>query len=188
MVFAARFILVLGLTAVVAGCAGTAVITSEYLTSTYHPRFLNSVAKYGALRTQIVGNPFDAPKQEVDAAITRVMSRAHPGPQFPLVTSPDEPARRSPYRVVVLFDPASYLARNQVCVGDTRQGQPVAGRIRMLMVFCTGSYAISSLVAQLPSVASPDDSRFAAALGQATITLMPPTPAEPDAAGDLEIS
>ena len=186
MVFAVRSILALALAAVVAGCAGVTVIESEYVASTYHPRFLSSVAKYGGLRTEIVGNPFPAPKQQVDAAITRVMSQAHPGPAFPLVTAPDERAQRSPYHVVVLFDPGPYMDRARACAGEMRQGEPTAGRIRMLMVFCTSNYGISSLVAELPSVASPDDPRFAAALRQATPVLMPPVPADPDAAGDWE--
>lgn len=186
MQFAIRSVLALALTAVVAGCAGTTVIDSEYVASTYHPRFLSQVAKYGALRTEIVGNPFAAPKEQVDAEITRVLSRAHVGPAFPLVTSPDEQARRSPYHMVILFDPAGYLGRNQVCAGDRRQGEPAAGQIRMMMVFCTSNSAISSLVATLPSVSSPADSQFAAALRQAAPVLMPPTPAEPDASGDWD--
>ena len=57
------------LTVALTACAG-GVINPPMIGGSYDARMLDYIASEGDLHTQVVGNPFDAPKEELDGVIT----------------------------------------------------------------------------------------------------------------------
>ena len=49
---------------------GGVVLTPTSFYSTYTPTVLNYAASHGGMLTQVVGNPFDVPKAELESSIT----------------------------------------------------------------------------------------------------------------------
>ncbi len=96
-----RSALAVTVAALVAGCA--VPTTYKWNWAQWNPDKLGYAAGQGALLTDIRGNPFNAPKTAVDAAITDTMYQSHFGPPVPFVTQAPEDYK-SPYRVVMLFD------------------------------------------------------------------------------------
>ena len=85
-----------------AACAG-GTVDSAYL-GTFDPSMLRYAAGKGAMYTEIVGNPFNAPKEEVERLVTGTMFGSHFGPDVRFSTKRD-PENSSPYRIVVMFNP-----------------------------------------------------------------------------------
>ena len=87
-----------------AACTNADVVlspTSFY--AAYTPTVLNNAATTGGMLVEVVGNPFDAPKAELEQSITGAMDGNHFGPHVDFVTTPPE-GFRSPYRIVMVFD------------------------------------------------------------------------------------
>ncbi len=105
-----------------AACGGGAVKVQPTYVNSYDPGMLQYAVSKGAILTEVVGNLFDVPKEEVDAAVTRSMTGATFGrmARFTTKVSPDY---NSPYRVVVLLDPALGAQANRLC---SDPGQPTA--------------------------------------------------------------
>ena len=59
---------------------GDVVVSPTSFYPAYTPTVLNYAATHGGMLTQVVGNPFDVSKEELERRITQVMARSHFGP------------------------------------------------------------------------------------------------------------
>ena len=161
---------VAGLT--LAACGGGAVIVQPPHVRSYDPGMLRYAISKGAILTEVVGNPFDVPKEEVDAAVTGSMTGATFGRQasFKTQVSTDY---NSPYRIVFLLDPALGAQANRLC---SEPGQPTAtrpDRIRAMAAFCGSDRVITSIVGSTIKVRGPRDPAFSELIRRMTMNLFP---------------
>ena len=157
---------------VLAACGGGAVKVQPPYIGSYHPGMLQYAISRGAILTEVVGNPFDAPKEEVDAAVTRSMTGATFG-KMARFTTKTSPGYGSPYRVVVLLNPALGAQANRLC---SDPGQPTAAwpdRIRATAAFCSGDKAITSIAGSTAKVQGPRDPAFSGLIRRMTLDLFP---------------
>ncbi len=157
---------------VLAACGGGAVKVQPPYIGSYHPEMLQYAISRGAILTEVVGNPFDVPKEEVDAAVARSMTGATFGRQARFTTKAP-PGYGSPYRVVVLLNPALGAQANRLC---SDPGQPTSAwpnRIRAMAAFCSGDRAITSIAGSTAKVQGPGDSAFGELIRRMTSDLFP---------------
>jgi hypothetical protein len=157
---------------VLAACGGGAVKVQPPYVGSYDPGMLRYAISRGAILTEVVGNPFDAPKEEVDAAVTRSMTGATFG-RMARFTTKVSPGYVSPYRVVVLLDPARGAQANRLC---SDPGQPTAAwpdRIRAMAAFCGSDKAITSIAGSTAKTQGPGDPAFSELIRRMTLDLFP---------------
>ncbi len=81
-----RLVLVVLVASGAASCAGDGTTVLPVYVGSYDPGMLNYAASKGGMLTEIVGNPFDVPKEEVGRAITNNMTGSHFGPKVVFTT------------------------------------------------------------------------------------------------------
>lgn len=162
-------------------CADGAVGTAHL--GTYDPATLNYIASKGALYTQVIGNPFDAPKTDLDRSLTASMTGAHFGQTVRFSTERD-PANRSPYRVVVLFNPGAGAAEHNLCQDQAEPGPGSGGRIHVVAALCAGDSRETSVAGRIPGASGPNDPTFRHLIRRMTAQLFPPR--NPDIQDDKE--
>ena len=155
-----------------AACGGGALKVRPPYVGSYDPGMLQYAVSKGAILTEVVGNPFDASKEEVDAAVTRSMTGATFGrmARFTTKVSPDN---NSPYRVVVLLDPALGAQANRLC---SDPGQPTAAssdRTRAMAAFCSSDTAITSIAGSTAKAQGIGDPAFGELIQRMTMDLFP---------------
>ena len=156
------------------GMSGTAIAPTYYYAG-YTPTVLNYAASKGGMLTQVMGNPFQqVDRDQLNSEINGVMARSHFGPRLPFISkAPADFA--SPYRVVLLFDPAQAITGYQLCTYD---GRPAAanpgGTVRVHAALCANEKPLSSVSGEVGGVASPSDRAFKQLIGQMTVLLFPP--------------
>lgn len=155
-------------------------------TGTYDPGELRYVASKGALHTDVVGNPFGAASSAVGRAVTAAMDGANSGPPVRFTTERD-PRNPSPYRVVMVLNPAPGVAEGSVCTAADAQDGETAGTLRVIAAFCSGSDRETSVSGHLDGVAGPDDPAFAGLIRQMTAQLFPPRNPQPQDGADFDI-
>jgi hypothetical protein len=172
--------------AALAACAAGAVGPAN-VGGSYDPRMLNYVAAKGALHTRVLGNPFEAPQERLDAAVTGAMAGAHFGPPIRFSAKPD-PGNPSPYHVVVMFNPGRGVTARKACA-DPQQptAGPSGGTLRVLMAFCSADADETSVSARLARAGGPDDPAFRALIRQMTGRLLPARNPDPIGADDFDI-
>ncbi len=170
------FLLISVLWAAASACAMSDVViapTSYY--PGYTPTVLNYAATKGGMLTQVRGNPFEqATEEQLESEIARAMASSHFGPRVPFITTaPDDFA--SPYRVVVVFDPAQTVSSNKVCDGrqDSAADRP-NGVVRVHAVLCANEKPLTAVSGQARDVETPGDAKFRQLIGQMSILLFPP--------------
>ena len=86
-----RLIVIVSMAAAAASCAAGGTTVLPLYVGSYDPGMLNYAASKGGMLTEIVGNPFDVPKEEVGRAVTNNMTGSHFGPKVVFTTkaSPD---------------------------------------------------------------------------------------------------
>ena len=155
------------------GCA-SANLTYNHYFENYDPSMLSYAAGQGALYTQIFGNPFDVPKQQLEQKITDTMYGSHFGPRVPFVTQrPTD--YKSPYRVVILFNPASNLNAAKICRQEAVPSAAQPGVVRILGALCSNEDRETSVVGEIAGVTGPDDPAFRQLIRQITTLLLPRT-------------
>ena len=169
------FLLIGGLLALAPACAMSDVViapTSYY--PGYTPTVLNYAATKGGMLTQVRGNPFEQTTEgQLESDIARVMAASHFGPRLPFITTaPDDFA--SPYRVVVVFDPAQTVSSYKVCDGrqDSAADRP-EGMVRVHAVLCANEKPLTAVSGQARNVETPRDANFTQLIGQMSILLFP---------------
>ena len=154
----------------VAGCSVPTTYKWDY--EQWSKSKLGYAAGQGALLTDIRGNPFNAPKTEVDATITDTMYKSHFGPPVPFVTQAPEDYK-SPYRVVMLFDPKETMSSHELCTGEPEAGEPDGGLIKVAAAFCAQDIHETSVWGTVGRTSSPDDPEFQALIRKMTNQLFP---------------
>lgn len=181
----ARVIAVFGISLGLAACTGQTIMYSDAQhlprgrQAQYDAWTLNYVASRGGMLTQVVGNPFAVPKQEVEAVVTRIFTRDHPGPRFPFFTEPPDDYI-SPYRVVVLFNPARNANVSRLC---ERPQQPTWGRdgvVEVTAVLCTSERVVTKASGAVLGASGPQDPRFEDLMQQVVVLLLPVDTPKPD--------
>ena len=170
---------------VLAGAASACTSTDVVLSPTsyygaYTPSVLNYSATSGGILVEVVGNPFDAPKADLERSITGAMAGSHFGPQVDFVTTPPEDFR-SPYRIVMVFDSTQGYTQAKLCA-QTETIQPEAGEtVRAHAALCAAEQPLTGVNGRVSDVTGPDDPKFGRFIAQMTTNLLPPT--NPDRRG-----
>ena len=170
-----RFLLILLILAGAgSACSSSVVVLSPTsYDGAYRPTVLNYAATSGGILVEVVGNPFDVPKADLESAITSAMTGSHFGQQVDFVTTPPE-GFRSPYRIVILFDPTQNYTANKLC----KQGksiQPGTGEIvKVHAALCANGAALTGVSGRIGGVTGQDDPQFRRLISQITMNLLPP--------------
>ena len=172
MTKAMRLPLAIAATGGLAACIGTGAVIPGY-TGTSDPSMLRYAAGKGDMFTEVVGNPFNAPKEEVVRAATGTMYRAHFGPPIHFKTERDAD-NTSPYRVVLLFNPGRNVTPIKLCEYSRQPTQPVSSKLRVMLAFCSSGYRETSVTGRVDGVTAPNDASFQALIRQMTGQLLPP--------------
>ncbi len=164
---------------ILAGAASACTSTDVVLSPTsyygaYTPSVLNYSATSGGILVEVVGNPFDAPKADLERSITGAMTGSHFGPQVDFVTTPPEDFR-SPYRIVMVFDSTQGYTQAKLCA-QTETIQPEAGEtVRAHAALCAAEQPLTGVNGRVSDVTGPDDPKFGRFIAQMTTNLLPPT-------------
>ena len=158
-----------------AGCNGQGLtvvrpVTHDYA---YTPQFVNDLAQYGAVPTEVVGNPFDARKERLDEVVTQTVRTAHFGQDLDFTTTPPADSL-SPYRLVVLFNPARNARPERLCSDSNQPTAAAEDRVAVMMAFCSSDYRISSTVGSRGGVSGVEDPGFRDLLAGTVTVLLPP--------------
>ncbi|MDJ0943516.1 MAG: hypothetical protein QNJ30_08630 [Kiloniellales bacterium] len=165
-----RGALAVGIAAVAAGCDWPRTYKWDW--QQWSPNKLRYAAGEGAMLTEIRGNPFSVPKTKVEAVITDTMYGAHFGPRVPFVTQVPED-HRSPYRVVMVFDPEETLNSRKICAEPPQPGPANPDRIRVAAAFCSQEVHETSVWGTVGRTEGPDDPQFKALIRSMTTQLFP---------------
>lgn len=166
-----RFVASVALISGLAACAGDVRTHNEYFGS-WDPATVDYMAGEGAVLTEVKGNPFNAPKTEVEQAVTSAMYKAHFGSPVPFVT--EVPAdHRSPYRVVILFNPDRSVNPARLCREDVAAGSGTPGEVRLLAAVCARDYRETSVAGRASNVSGPQDPKFRQLVRAMTSRLLP---------------
>ena len=165
-----RGVLIAGIAALVVGCSTPTTYKWNY--QQFSRSKLAYAAKEGAMLTEIRGNPFNAPKTQIDSMILDTMYKSHFGPPVPFVAQVPED-HRSPYRVVMLFDPKETMNSRELCNGDPEAGDPDRKVIKVAAAFCAQEIHETSVWGTVPRSANPDDPEFKALIRKMTNQLFP---------------
>jgi hypothetical protein len=158
-----------------AACTSTDVVlspTSYY--GAYTPSVLSYSATSGGILVEVVGNPFDAPKADLERSITDAMTGSHFGPQVDFVTTPPEDFR-SPYRIVMVFDSTQGYTQAKLCA-QTETIQPEASEsVTAHAALCAADKPLTGVTGWVSDVTGPDDPKFGRFIAQMTTNLLPPS-------------
>lgn len=164
--------LALGL--LLAGCSASGgVITYTEMDTGYSPQEFAYAGGPGELWTEVMGNPFTAPKPELDQAVTATMYAAHFGPATRFTTTPGPKALRT-YRVQLMFNGPETNA--MAACGPVAPIPAIyrGGNVLLFAAFCRDDRALTFLRAAGDKFAGPEDPRFVAFIREITIRLFPP--------------
>ena len=157
-----------------ASCTPTDVVLSPTtFYGTYTPTVLNNAATTGGMLVEVVGNPFDAPKADLERSITGAMAGSHFGPRVDFVTTPPEDFR-SPYRIVMVFDSEQGYTVLKLC-SQTDSITPAATEsVRVHTALCAAEKPLTGVSGRVADVTGPQDPKFRRMISQITTNLLPP--------------
>ena len=152
----------------------TVVVSPTSFFAAYTPSVLNYAATHGGVLVELLGNPFDAPKEDLEAAVTAAMTGSHFGPRVDFVTEAPEDFV-SPYRVVLLFDAAPHHTAIKLCKTDPELFEATSGEpVRVHAALCAKRKPLTAVSGRVSAPGGPGDPRFRALIGQITVNLFPP--------------
>jgi hypothetical protein len=163
---------------ILAGAASACTSTDVVLSPTsyygaYTPTVLSYSATSGGILVEVIGNPFDVPKADLEQSITGAMTGSHFGPHVDFVTTPPE-GFRSPYRIVMVFDSNQGYTQIKLC-GQTESIQPGPGEsVRVHTALCAAEKPLTGVSGRVGEVTGPDDPKFRRLISQITTNLLPP--------------
>ena len=160
--------------AFLAACSGV-VTTPAYVDPSYEPAMLSYVAKAGPIYTQILGNPYGNQAEEAGRVITTALQDA----QFsgrPLTFVTARPAdTASPYRVVVLFNPAPAANAAKICAEPEQpQAESGDGAVSVMVAFCESDRRVSSITGHTRDAATADAPNLDRLIRQAATEIFSP--------------
>lgn len=141
---------------------------------TYTPSVVNSAAASGGMLVEVVGNPFDVAKADLERVITSDMKGAHFGPPVSFVTTKPE-GFTSPYRIVMVFDDTRGYTEAKLCKEGTSIEPGTGGDyVRVYAALCAGTQPLTGVNGRVGEVTGPDDPKFRQLIRQITTNLLPP--------------
>ena len=157
-----------------AACSNTRVVLSPTtFYGAYTPTVLNTAATSGGILVEVVGNPFDAPKADLERSITGAMTGSHFGQIVDFVTTPPE-GFRSPYRIVMVFDATQGYTPLKLC-GETRSIEPGIGEtVHVQTALCAAEKPLTAVSGRVSNATGPDDPKFRHLISQITRNILPP--------------
>ena len=169
-------VLILGWALLLTGCVGL----SDYKlyrtnhTSAYSNHNFAHFNQNNDLLTVIHGNPTDAPKAKFDEAVTSAMQGRNAHGRTNFTTTPNE-TNDPRTKFVIQFNPSISKTARDLCIKETPlpTGQPVAGKITMIMAYCVNSRYLAYTFGETAQPNSPNDPAFAAMIGGAVQKLIP---------------
>ncbi len=166
-----RFTLAVLLAGTVGACAQGTMVRNVTI-GNYRPSMLNYAAGQGAMKTEIIGNPFVGSKDELDRVVTSSMRGAHFGPPLAFATSVS-PQNKSPYRVVMVFNPKNGYASRRLCSGPEELSGAPSEPVRVAAAFCSAGRPATYTAGSVSGVDAPTDPAFRDLIRQITIVLFP---------------
>lgn len=162
--------------ALLGGCFGNGPILSHVdLAGAYEPNFVRVVGTAGnEMRTIVHGNPFSGSAEATRDLTVETMQGAV---AFAPVRFAVQPAREHPanYRVLMVWQPAVTQSAGALCRGEAPlAGTPQAG-LRLLGVYCGGTFPMSEITGRLEAMPAAGDPNFRALVRQVTLNLLPPS-------------
>lgn len=157
---------------ILSGC-NTDVVTQKVQAQPGTTETLAYAAGNGEMATVIIGNPFDLPKQQVDAAVTDAMAGSYAGPEIRFTTTPAPDAPKG-YDVVVLLDGAPAMDARLLCKARDRVTPLPSGTdTSVVIAFCAGRQTLNAVSGRVPLVTTPDDPAFRGMIARAMMQLIP---------------
>ncbi len=145
----------------------------QYITEGYDPFEMHYAGDNRDFWTVVLGNPFPAPKQALDGALTDAMSSTRWGKRTNFTTTPDDSAR-TVYRIVILLN-GNTLTGYRICgyypdrpLGPGTHG----GKVHVVATFCRGQQPLSQAVGSIDAT-TPEDSGFRKLIRQLMANLLP---------------
>ena len=150
-------------------CTGSGVsVSSEDYAVAYDYNEFRAQADGREFPVTIVGNPFpELSSQETARRLLPVMQANKPRPRLSFTLD-----RQSPYRLVLVFDPASDVTAAKACQGEARTVSPLAGRIVLFAVYCRNGSPLSQAIGRT-TAARPDDPAMGRLFGDLFQTVFP---------------
>lgn len=158
--------------AILSGCAAD-VVSQQGPAQPGTTVTLAYAARNGEMATVIIGNPFDLPKERVDAAVTDAMAGSYAGPEIRFTTTPAPDAPKG-YDVVVLLDgPPAMDARLLCRARDRVSPQPTGTDTTVVIAFCASGQTLNAVSGRMPLVTAPEDPAFRGMIARAMVQLIP---------------
>ena len=157
---------------VAAACSGPSTVPGV-IDSAYGPQVINYAASRGGMPVQVVGNPFPVAKAELDRIVTTTMERSYFGQRMPFFTE-RPPDFRSPYHIVLIFNPTLGTNNQALCVEPDQPTAVEPGRLRIMAALCSSERRLTSSNGQMAMVEDPTALAFRQILSQITYDLLPP--------------
>ncbi|MCZ6509441.1 MAG: hypothetical protein O7A62_02525 [Alphaproteobacteria bacterium] len=159
-----------------AACAGGVTVSREDVALGYLPEELYVVATgENELRTVIVGDPFDMPKEAFAKVVLASLERQNFGPPLNLSTDPQrEDARKR--QVVLAFNLTSIKQADSLCSGMAETAKPAdtGGALSVTGVYCSGVGGyLTQATARSVGVTGADTEQFRKLMTQLAIALFP---------------
>lgn len=147
------------------------IITRSYLAPTYGPTTLSAARKYDSVPVDIVGNPFPVPDAILASRVIDALNTTGSAGDLTFTAGPADP--KTPYQMVVVFDPSPGMTHQQVCRGARRQTEDPGTGVPMMLTYCLGKKPLTSLRARQTGFDGPDDPAFTRFVRNATTALLP---------------
>jgi len=148
-------------------------ISYQHLSDNYDPNELHYAGDDRDFWTVVLGNPFGAPQQVVDGAVTDAMSDTRWGKRTHFTTTPDDSARTS-YRIIMLIN-GNTATGDRICgYHDQPLGPGDHGsKVHVVATYCRGAHALTQAVGSVDA-GGVDDPQFRKFIRQLMINLLPP--------------
>ena len=156
-----------------AACASGVNVSQQNVAHRFEPAELQTVAT-GAneLRTVIVGDPFDMPKEAFEQAVLASLRNSDSGPRLNLSTDPKrEDARKR--HVVLAFNLTDKRQADTLCSGAADTATDTGGSLTVTGVYCSGNQFLTQAAARADSVAGPDTDQFHTLMARLAKSLFP---------------
>ena len=177
MRFSTKLLAPLVIAAGVSGCANQVVTAPPDINSSYDPSNLAYLVKEGPVYMHVIGSPYPGQEKAVDQLLTQTFQETQITGHRISFTTDASLAGKSPYRLIVLFDPAPNANPIKMCESGlepatlpTVNGQP--DQISMLVSFCNGDRSDASIAGWAPAT-SPQSPGFKDLIQQASLELFP---------------
>ena len=161
--------------ALLSACSNMVVTRPAYVDPSYEPVLLSYASKEGPVYTEVIGNPYGEQSAQVEQIITRSLMEAQfSGRQLDFVTQ--RPADyRSPFKVVVLFNPAPNADAARICEkSDQPQTAGSAGEVSVMVALCNSDTRVSSIRGFANTSATPDNPAIAQLIRQVAAEIFSP--------------